>query len=185
MNARELQKEIDQWAKRNFDYFDKVGWGCIEELGEYCHTVLKFNQKIRRQALKGEGNWADQQARISQFNLDLKDSIADGMIYVLHWCELNETYVSFEETRQYCERFVDSSELEAISILLQCCSTMIRLQLDDAVHPESYRGPGQRVFNNFALLAKSRGWDWEPNLFATWKEVSKRDWKKNPQDGKV
>lgn len=200
--SREYQSEIGAWANHNFTYIDKVGFGIIEELGEYCHAILKSRQGIRRHVLKGglppmeriktspEGvkaqATADAKKKQEKLEEDLADCIADGMIFTLHWAEANETFISFEETRQYLRQNNEMIELDCIAMLLQCMSTMIRLQTNgiEGLGVEAFRGPSQRIFQNFAMLAKTRGWKWEPMLLATWTEVRKRDWIKYPENGK-
>lgn len=201
--AREYQEAIGAWAEHNFTYIDKVGFGIIEELGEYCHAILKSRQGIRRHALKGSTEMkkvktspegmraqaaADARKKQEKLDEELSDCIADGMIFTLHWAQANETFISFEEARAYCEANAEMVEFECISLLLQCMSLLIRLQTREFVYtaPEliPYRQCGQRIFNGFAMLAKSRGWRWENLLASTWEEVSKRDWIKYPTNGK-
>lgn len=170
--SREYQDEIGHWAEKNFDYIDQVGWGLIEELGEYCRAILKHKQNIRRHALKGGRN----------YEIDLKDSIADGMIFCLHWAYIHEVFISFEEAEK-CDK--DLNENEIISCILVYLSRMLMLHVDGAFSVDSARSVAQLIFNGFAMLAKSRGWDWQKILRMTWKEVSKRDWRKYPTDGKT
>lgn len=192
LNAREFQQQIDSWAKNNFTYMDKIGYGMVEELGEYCHEILKSKQQIRRHALKGGVKDKDKAAVAFQqkhrdFALDanLKDCLADGMIFTLHWTETMETFISFEETEAYVRNFQDYNENDAIAMLLQCLSCIFRLAAEEHDPNVLPRTEAQRTFNNFALIAKVRGWNWFEILCDTWTEVRKRDWQKYPTDGKT
>lgn len=184
MNSREYQQAINAWAKSNFTYMDKIGYGMVEEIGEYCHHLLKSKQSIRRHALKGGRRAASEAYNVQALlNSELKDCLGDGMIFTLHWAEVNETFISFEETEQYCLNFGDvTNEYEGIATLLQCLSTVFRLEHGENDLPP--RTEAQRTFNNFALIAKIRGWSWQDILQETWEEISKRDWTRYSINGK-
>jgi NTP pyrophosphatase (non-canonical NTP hydrolase) len=83
MNLNQIQKEQDEWSKRNFD--NKKPYqpilGATEEVGELAHAYLKMEQGIR-------GTKADHE-------LAMKDAIGDCCIFLMDFC--NQMGWSFEE----------------------------------------------------------------------------------------
>ncbi len=76
MSLRQMQKEQDEWSKRNFD--NKKPYqpilGAAEEVGELAHAYLKMEQGIR-------GNTDEHTA-------NMKDAVADSVEwYKLHQCQ--------------------------------------------------------------------------------------------------
>lgn len=73
----ELQTEVGEWTERNFSDRDVVdpALGMVEELGEFCHAVLKLRQGIRG---------VDDAAA---FRMEA-DALGDLLIYVLDYCNL-------------------------------------------------------------------------------------------------
>lgn len=184
--SREYQREIDAWAKHNFTYIDKIGYGMIEELGEYCHAILKSKQGIRRLALRGGVKVVAQEATFKWKKLEplLKDAIGDALIFTLHWAEANETFISFDEVETYIENWKDRSENHTIGMCLSVLAQLFFFADEKENRENNFcRTDAQRVFGNFALLAKSRGWDWKIILHAVWDKVSRRDWVKFPTNG--
>jgi NTP pyrophosphatase (non-canonical NTP hydrolase) len=85
-----LQSKLSKWQRDNFKEDDcRPEWmivGAIEELGEASHVLLKSRQKIRKYQ-----NGFDDVARE-----DLKDAIADAVIYIMQLC--SRTDIAFGDT---------------------------------------------------------------------------------------
>ena len=66
----QLQKERDEWVKRNFpeDQIEDSMFGAIEEIGELCHHHLKRKQGIRGQQ--------------SMHYSEMLDAVADCVIFL-------------------------------------------------------------------------------------------------------
>jgi NTP pyrophosphatase (non-canonical NTP hydrolase) len=86
----ELQKELFEWQKRNFNKNDTgIPWmviGAAEEVGEICHVVLKARQKIREH----------QQGFDEKAKFAIADGVADATIYLMQLC--SHSKISFGET---------------------------------------------------------------------------------------
>ena len=74
MSLRQMQKEQDEWSKKNFD--NKKPYqpilGAAEEVGELAHAYLKMEQGIR-------GNTDEHTA-------NMKDAVADCVIFLMDFC---------------------------------------------------------------------------------------------------
>lgn len=178
-NAREYQQEIHAWAKENFCYQDRIGYGMAEEIGEFCHTNLKYLQKIR-----GHAGSEDERKRLKQFHLDLKDCLGDAIIFLLHWTEEAETYVSFEQADAYAQQTVEVSKVEILSMMFQNVGRIMYLygtiQMDEGAN----RNSAQRLLNNLAAMCSKYHWHFVHDILEpTWKEVKKRNWRKFPKNG--
>ena len=86
MNLYDLQKEVKEWAERNFPDAEKVDpvLGVAEETGELCHAILKMKQKIRGTEDQHRANAFDAVGDIviyladvcNKYNLDLQAAVA-------------------------------------------------------------------------------------------------------------
>jgi NTP pyrophosphatase (non-canonical NTP hydrolase) len=77
MNLDTLQKEVTEWANRNFPNTPPYRplLGLVEEVGELSHAHLKMEQGIRGTA---------QEHKIAK-----EDAIGDILVYLCHYCSLN------------------------------------------------------------------------------------------------
>lgn len=77
-----LQREVSQWASRNFPnalpYQPLLG--AVEELGELAHAHLKNEQGIR--------------GTPEEHHAAKKDAVADAVIYLSHYCHLNGLHIA-------------------------------------------------------------------------------------------
>ena len=96
IDFRKLQLEIREWEKHNFPDATAVDQllGVAEEVGELCHAVLKFNQKIRAGA-----------GRVETWNL-IRDAVGDVVIFLTNFCDMlgidfaevvEETWVTYRD----------------------------------------------------------------------------------------
>lgn len=79
INLTDIQVEVSRWALYNFPYAKphQPLLGAAEEIGELCHAHLKDEQGIR--GTKEEHKKAKE------------DAIGDVIIYLAHYCALNNT----------------------------------------------------------------------------------------------
>ena len=74
MNLKEIQKEQDEWSKRNFD--NKKPYqpilGAAEEVGELAHAFLKMEQGIR--------------GTKEEHHSKMKDAVGDCCIFLMDLC---------------------------------------------------------------------------------------------------
>lgn len=178
--CREIQREIAEWASRNFCYIDKIGLGIGEELGEYLHDTLKSRQRIRSHYLVSNKTEGECKAELDE---KLKDCIGDCMIYVLHYAEVNGTFVSFEEGLDYAQSRMDYPEFTLLSFLFTNVSRILAMA---DVAADTPRVECQRTFNNLCALAKIKGYGnpIKRVLMPTWNMVKQRDWIKYPKTGR-
>lgn len=180
ITIRQLITEIGAWSIQNFDYLDIVGYGILEELGEWAHAQLKFKQKIRK------GSKLSVEDFQLKFRADTKDALADCMIFLLNWCFVKEVVLSIDEAVQHIANADKSKQdqLVSIGLILSALSQIFILQetnfSDDPIMRRPY---AQRIFNNLAMMCHLNGWNFIKVLSNTWEEVSKRDWRKFPKDG--
>lgn len=179
-SAREYAREIMVWAKKNFVYQDSYGLGVAEELGEWCHNLLKFRQKIR-----GYGD-TRRQEKTEQFIEDQKDSIADAMIFLLHLAENNNTFLSFEEMDNFIRDHMHlvGKEITIVGMIMGPLAQVMVISDNYHGEPGVFRPMYQKMLNGLGLLAMNYCMDpvaecMEP----VWAKVSQRDWHKYPKTG--
>jgi len=82
MEINQIQREIKEWADRNFPGFEswKPILGLTEELGELAHAYLKKHQKIRLTENHDE---------------KMRDAVGDIGIFLLNFC--NAMGYNFDE----------------------------------------------------------------------------------------
>lgn len=79
---KEIQDEILEWSTRNFGRPVEIKYdissflGMVEEMGEISHAILKMSQGIR----------GTREKHLE----DIKDGIADLLVYLLDFCGRNE-----------------------------------------------------------------------------------------------
>lgn len=188
--ARHYQDEIMAWATHNFEYQDFLGLGMAEEIGEFCHHLLKFKQKIRGHA---KGNKMQREQRLwDEFN----DALGDATVYCLHWARLHEAQLSFEEMKDYVSAFNpdysrERDTFKQLAFLYSYISQIMMINahtdIEDEPVPDTtgeYRSLAQKYLNTLAVIAALHRWKLVEDVFLpTWKEVRKRDWIKYPGNG--
>lgn len=185
--AREYQQEICAWAHHNFTYQDRIGLGIAEEIGEFCHHVLKSMQGIRGHASGvTTGNKAEEGKQ--KLLAELFDAIGDALVYTLHWAEENDTFISFNEADAYVFQQAGMNDrYRILAYLFQNLSSVFRMYGEIEIQhnqDSNKRVIIQRLFNNLWLLAKCEGWDGKMVLDTVWCSVRTRDWIKYPTNGK-
>lgn len=147
---KELQTEIGDWAGKNFDFHGpQLGVG--EEIGELTHNILKSHQKIRDTDLD-----------------DMKDALADAMVFLLHLRYLVEHKQA--PTNSGDELFVQLGRLHReVGALIQA-----------PLIPEFH----DRMQIMLEDTAQMFGFNLLEQVNDTWTNlVSKRDWRKFPKNG--
>ena len=161
MDWYKLMIERNEWVSKNFDE-DSPGappvqsiMGTFEELGELSHAHLKQEQGIR--------------GTDEEHELNAKDAIGDLSIYLMG--VMNRTGTPRE--------IADPKGREAWEVLLELGAAVGTLGIRQS------RYDVERIVSLSLEYCASRGWDYEEIVCKTWEAVKKRDWKANPQDGKV
>lgn len=158
MTNAELIKEIGEWATFNFD-FHCPQLGLAEELGEYCHQVLKKKQQIRKTS--------ESQAM---------DAIGDATIYLFHIC-YKQGINDLEPVK-----LLPIKEIEYIGELYENTGKLIRF-INEGSPLIVIHLTLRKILTKLKHLAIINGWDFESIINKTWEEVSRRNWRKFPKNG--
>ena len=177
-----FQKQITEWAAKNFGRFR--GWhqpfvGIVEEMGELFESLEKKNYD------------------------ESEDAIADMMIYIGDLCgirnwKLNELISDYhlvslgrdllskrnhtETTFHFTTFSLLGSWVGKLGHALLKQEQGIRGSFDE--HEEDAQRAISHITSTLHLICRKHQWNRDEITFKTWDEiVSKRDWKKNSQDG--
>lgn len=136
--------------------------GCIEELGELTHAVLKLGQDIRGPAAKHEEQ--------------MIDSIGDLSVYLMGVM----SWANYEPNPKLGIDPVHGS----LHRMAYDVGVMNRYYLieQEALY---YQAPIDNLVKGMMLFCDGRGWGYQEILETTWKQVSQRDWIKYPTDGRT
>jgi hypothetical protein len=166
-----LIPERNDWVKHNFPnpHIPNPGesvLGCMEELGELVHALLKAAQNIRGTAAEHEA--------------DAKDAVGDLSVYLMG-------------VMSYCGHAADESRSFATGSTFnlgywvgRLAQTYDNKDLPGAFSLESkYIAPIDNIVHCLRLLCQSNGWNYDQLVNDTWAAVKRRDWIKYPKDGLV
>jgi len=170
-NEAQLIEEVSRWAEQNFATCRAPALGVIEEIGEATHCVLKKFQKIR-----GFN-------RLDYFEKHFTDALADCVIYLCDWCALHKAFFNFGRNQHQLETLTFDDEHTIIVHLLQGSAAMLALDLnvmEDTAMQAAANAMAQRICTGLECWATLYKIDLPLAVSATWSEVSKRDWVKNP-----
>lgn len=182
---REIQNEHREWELANFgpQPTHRPLYGIFEEMGEFYRAILKHEQGIRGMESK------------EKLVAEVADSLADICIYTISLCsKLELDFVTAMEAIGYDDRFafpvtapfaLDSGKREAeVADLVQFASWVgAAMPTKHHVDVELAKLTGYACFSLCARFTGRSLWD---VLDEVWiRVVSKRDWKKNSNDGKV
>lgn len=156
----DLRREHWEWERRNFGEpdVDNSVYGCIEELGELVHAVLKRRQHIR------EGRrWSDHHAAAT-------DAVGDFGVYLMSLANV------LENKTQPGMSVVFLDVLEALVSALKCFVAS-GYSNEQELQVESLFESLMTVLGVYV--------DYQSSVHETWKKVRERDWVANPENGGV
>lgn len=181
----ELQKEVYEWSSKNFGTGPhrvlQDAMGVVEEVGELFHAMLKMEQGIR-------GTKEEHIAKA-------KDAVGDTVIYLVDlWAnagygdlseEINHRWAGSKDSDDLVDlqKYLNNKQYlknphKSLDSLLSATSSLY----NSVVENECPRVGD--VFYFLASFCNAMGWRLQEIVETTWAEVSKRDWKKDPTNGK-
>ena len=148
--------ENKAWVKHNFD-FEAPELGLVEEVGEFCHQLLKAGQKIR----------------VTSNDLR-KDAAVDMAIFFFHLCwrynyRPPASYHPLARTVKW-----------HIGILAMFAGKIIATIED---HGSDIPFFLEGFWVNLCDVFHAEGWDMEESIVTIWDEVKKRDFRAYPGTG--
>jgi len=172
-----LQYETKQWRDVNFPGALAIDQliGVCEEVGELGHSHLKQKQNIRATAEEHEAAGMD--------------SVGDTMIYLMGYTtalgyEMSQVIHAHFDREE--GRVTDSDK--AFLHVFNRTGRLCRWEADSRATME-YGQVKVRVINEIVHSLRAycllRGWDIIHCIEIAWAEVQKRDWIKNPTDGRT
>jgi hypothetical protein len=170
-NIRTIIGEVGQWAEQQPWHPDRHApdYGCIEELGEAMHCILKNIQQIR--GFENE----------EYFKEKVADAFGDFMVYLSHWCFLTNSYYSL---RSKISPELDPPLRPVIAQLLLALTQMFTYTEPMLEHQAVACTIACRAAVSLQEMAAYCGLDLlEDCLIPTWDKVKKRNWKKDQMHG--
>jgi hypothetical protein len=173
-NEIDLIQQVGEWADRNF--YDKR-WaeiGCVEEIGEGCHCVLKQFQGIR--------GFADK----DKFTEKFSDALADIIIYLCDWCYVHQAFFKFGRNHEHISAIKPEDERRVIVHILQAAAAMMTFPVvrpgQDVPIGESgaYNMAAQRLATGVECWAQIYELDIRLIVSKAWADVRKRNWVADP-----
>jgi len=171
-----LQYETKQWRDVNFPGVLPVDQliGVCEEVGELGHAHLKQKQNIRGTAEEHEAT--------------AKDAVGDTMIYLMGYTtalgyEMSSVIRPRLEREEGRITDPDKAYLHVFNRIGRLCRWEADSQKADQFVEVKIRVVGEiiQALRSYCLL---RGWNIIHCIEVAWAEVQKRDWIKNPTDGR-
>jgi hypothetical protein len=165
LNWKELITERDAWIAHNFpnptqpDPGESID-GCIEELGELAHAMLKMGQNIRGTA--------------DEHTESAKDAVGDLSVYLFGVMSVNEY------TPNPILAVNVNGSLKRIAYWVGNLAYLYDRMDERRV---SYANCIDNIVANLRDFCQGRGWNYEIIVQETWDGVKKRDWIKYPTNG--
>lgn len=171
-NPRELIQDVGRWAESQpWHPKHAPDYGCVEELGEMCHGVLKNIQGI-----KGMDD-------LEKFRAHTLDALGDFMVFLSHWCFLRNCHF----TALPIERVIVPEHIEMrdyIGQLLINLSQMFTIGVNMRTEVTLMSTIATRLCHTLQHIAKMFGWDLLENcLYPTWHRVRFRNFNKDKVGG--
>lgn len=158
-----LRDQIGAWADANFD-IHLPELGVAEEIGELTHAVLKREQKIRGEAEK-------------KTNAEIKDALGDATVYMLHLAYIQKITPNFAN-----ELVPLDKEFPLLGAMHRSAGFIIlKLHHFDGVFPLVVEW--SILFSNLWNFAALHDLHLLNLTKDVWADVSKRNWRKYPQNG--
>lgn len=168
-----IQQEVGTWGEENFGpnndkNINDPAVGFVEELGEFAQAVLKRAQGIRGTKEK--------------WDADAADALGDMGIYLLHHCYRRGVSFAdnYDKGMELASLIADPTVSEQALVLR---ATREAHRLEDIYDDKGNLRYGE-LFARVILLAYSERQHWHNVTINTWRKiVSKRNWKKDAQNG--
>jgi hypothetical protein len=162
---KDLIKERDEWIAHNFpnptqpNPGDSID-GCIEELGELAHALLKMGQNIRGTA--------------DEHTESARDAVGDLSIYLLGVMSMT----------QYSPNHLLAVHVNgSVKRIAYWVGNLCHLYESSDHRTVSYANCIDNIVANLYALCEGRGWSYEDIVQETWDQVAQRDWIQFPNDG--
>lgn len=170
-NIRAIIAEVGEWAiKQPWHPTHAPDYGCVEELGEAMHCILKHMQQIR--GFENE----------EYFKTKIADAFGDFMVYLSHWCFLTQSYYTLNSRLT-----VDPEGNEIRPMVAQvtiALGQMLAFQENVLEHQAIACSIACRAAMSIQEMALYCGLDLlEDCLYPTWDKVKQRDWNKDKMKG--
>jgi hypothetical protein len=158
-----LRDEIGLWAAYNFDaHYPELG--IAEEVGELTHAVLKREQQIRGESL-------------GQTTHLIIDSLADATIYALHLA------YNYKLILNFARELTPLTEEKSILGAMHHTAGAIILNIHHFHSPAVVSVEHSFLLTQLWNFAELQNLNLLIITSQTWLQVSKRDWRKYPQNG--
>ena len=166
MKEVELINAVGAWAeKQPWSPRHAPELGVIEEIGEAAHAELKHFQNIR-----GMGD-------LNAFHDAITDAWGDAMIFLSHWCFINNAYYQFDQMKLTTMAAAKENFPNVIQHLLQAVSAMFTPAVigGDTAIANLVAG---RICQGLTYWACKYDFDLRIITESTWLSVKERDWNK-------
>lgn len=165
----DLIHQVGEWAEKNFGTKRWPELGVVEEIGEATHALLKHHQGIRK--------FKNRDEFLSKFI----DALGDTVIFLCDWCSLHNAFFQFGRCQKTEPKFVQEN-----IILLHLLQATSQLFSDYSAEQKEITDPGssfiaQRIVQGLTYWACKYELDLPLIVSGVWANVSKRDWKLNPE----
>lgn len=170
-NPREIIMDVGRWAvSQPWHPNHAPAMGVGEEIGELCHAILKNFQKIR--------GFDDEK----KFREAVIDAFGDIMVYLSHWCYLNNAYylvLGKDSVAQSAPMFHRDLHIGHAFI----CIGRMMLKEDD-VRGDGASSYATSLVQRLQCLAHLYELDLIMDcLVPTWNKVRQRNWNKDKMQG--
>jgi hypothetical protein len=183
-----LQEEQRIWSTRNFGEPETRPplhplYGLIEEVGEFAHSTLKAEQKIRGDA--------------SKHAADRKDAIGDMVIFLSDFLGLRGwkyadilPAVSPEAVQATYKLQAEQDPVVSLSIAIGRLAAVVdpyamafRAEEEGPLGVEAVQDIVRLFIRTLAGICTREGWSFQEVVETTWTTVKKRDWTKDKTTG--
>lgn len=170
---RDLQRELYAWETYNFgvqEIYPKI-LGICEEAGELCHSVLKMGQKIR-------GDRGKHMA-------DLRDAIGDVAIYALNAASARRIEIRSLPQGTLPKGTMHQDALEVFSAASKFADmALMEMDKKQCASLEQLNDLFANLFAKLATMALHLERDaLEDVVRDTYRHVTRRNWRDNPETG--
>lgn len=96
---------------------------------------------------------------------NIKNELSEFINYLFLWCETHDCYLSFDAADSYITELQDrSTTIGILGLLMQNFARILTLEESEG-KDSGWMDSGQRMLNNFALIAKHQGLEYQ-NIIA-------------------
>ena len=175
-----FQGEVCKWSSKNFPkaQHHQPLLGLVEETGELIEALDAYEKLTMFESAP-------------QCQAAIRDALGDAMIYLADYC-WRGGFQLMACARKQAEKYPDVKEGQAIIELWKVVAKLSHHHLKNEQKIRMAEKHGDRIqecigaaVKLLKIVAGDMGMDLTACVAETWEKVSKRDWQKNPQDGKV